>query len=133
MSTTISDNLEVLRSASSAPDNRLARSVRWTGSGAGIAVGGTTTQDTPADPILRQRVDELVGQTFFGTLLRTMRSSCLKGPYGHGGRGEEVFGSQLDMLLAEQVGRSARSSLNEAIYRRLVKTSPTWVHGGTSQ
>lgn len=75
------------------------------------------------DELLRQRVDELVGLTFYGTLLKTMRNSPLKGPYGHGGRGEEVFRGQLDLLLAQQAGRASRFSLNEAIYRRLSKAS----------
>jgi Rod binding domain-containing protein len=66
-------------------------------------------------------VNELVGQTFYGTLLKTMRSSSLKASYGHGGRGEEVFQGQLDMLLAQRMGQAKQFKLNDAIYRSLMK------------
>src|SRR5690606_32188403 len=39
--------------------------------------------------MLRQAVDEMVGVTFFGQMLKMARNSPLKGEIGHGGRGEE--------------------------------------------
>jgi len=71
--------------------------------------------------ILRQAVDEVVGVTFFGQMLKMARNSVIKGEYGHGGRGEEVFGAQLDMELARRVGGAMPTSLSETIYRRLAK------------
>ena len=68
--------------------------------------------------MLRQSVDELVGSAFFGQMLKVARNSVLKGEYGHGGRGEEVFGAQLDHELARQVARGTRHGLNEAIFDR---------------
>jgi len=68
---------------------------------------------------LREVTGQVIGSVFFGTLLRSMRESTLKGPYGHGGRGEEVFASQLHGIYAEQVGTSVRSGVSETIYRRL--------------
>jgi hypothetical protein len=67
---------------------------------------------------LRKQVDEFVGITFYGTMMKAMRNSTIKGKYGHGGRGEEVFQSQLDFELASRMGRSQHNSLNEAVYRR---------------
>ena len=40
---------------------------------------------------LRERVGEIVGQVFFGTLLKQMQASKFKTDYFRGGRGEEVF------------------------------------------
>ncbi len=68
---------------------------------------------------LREVTGQVIGSVFFGTLLRTMRESTLKGSYGHGGRGEEVFSAQLHNIYAEQVGMSMRSGVSETIYRRL--------------
>jgi len=68
---------------------------------------------------LHKVTGQVIGSVFFGTLLRSMRDSKLKGPYGHGGRGEEVFAAQLDNIYAEQVGTSMRSGISETIYRRL--------------
>ncbi len=68
---------------------------------------------------LREVTGQVIGSVFFGTLLRTMRESSMKGPYGHGGRGEEVFAAQLHNIYAEQVGTSLRSGVSETIYQRL--------------
>ncbi|GMU24551.1 MAG: hypothetical protein AMXMBFR13_46250 [Phycisphaerae bacterium] len=70
--------------------------------------------------MLRQAADELVGVTFFGKMLAMARNSAIKGTIGHGGRGEEIFGAQLDQELARRVGQNFRNSLSEAIYQRLV-------------
>jgi hypothetical protein len=82
---------------------------------------GDASAATGRERLVRKRVNELVGQTFYGTLLRTMRSSPLKAPYGHGGRGEDAFQGQLDMLLAERMGQAKQFKLNDAIYRSLMK------------
>ena len=68
---------------------------------------------------LRQSTRQVVGTVFYGTLLKTMRASNLKGHYGHGGRGEEVFQAQLDALIAERMGTASRGGLAETLYRRL--------------
>ncbi len=71
--------------------------------------------------MLRQAAEEMVGVTFFGQMLKMARNSRLKGELGHGGRGEEIFGAQLDQELARRAGSGLRNSLSEAIYNRLVK------------
>ncbi len=71
--------------------------------------------------MLRRAVQEMVGTTFYGQMLKIARSSPLKGKYGHGGRGEEIFGNQLDAELARRAGEGTRNSLTEAIYERLAR------------
>ena len=56
----------------------------------------------------RKRVGELVGNVFYGTLIKQMQASKLKGTVMHGGRGEEVFGGQLGLELAKRMGRVTR-------------------------
>jgi len=73
----------------------------------------------PRNKKLQEVTHELVGSVFYGTLLKTMRASEMKGKYGHGGRGEEVFGAQLDQALAEQTGKATRGGVADAIYQRL--------------
>ena len=68
---------------------------------------------------LREAVGSVVGTVFYGTLLKAMRNSVLKGEFGHGGRGEEVFQAQLDQMLVERVGQASGFSLHEALYKRL--------------
>ncbi|MFQ5495573.1 MAG: hypothetical protein ACE5EX_09350 [Phycisphaerae bacterium] len=74
----------------------------------------------PADlQRLRTVAGQVVGSTFYGTLLKIMRDSSLKGPYGHGGRGEQVFGAQLDGLLAERMGTTTQGGLADGLFRHL--------------
>jgi Rod binding domain-containing protein len=70
---------------------------------------------------LRRAADELVGEVFYGTLLRQMRQSPLKGAYGHGGRGEEVFQGQLDTVLASQAGRARGGEIADALVERFAR------------
>ncbi len=70
---------------------------------------------------LRDATGQVVGSVFFGTLLKTMRESKLQGPYGHGGRGEEVFAAQLHGMWAEQMGQASTSGASQALFHRLEK------------
>ena len=86
------------------------------------AIQATTTATGSAQQMrtrLRQTTDQVVGSVFYGTLLESMRASGLRGKYGHGGRGEEVFAAQLDRMLAERAGRARSYSLTDAIVQRL--------------
>jgi hypothetical protein len=71
--------------------------------------------------MLRRAANEMVGVTFFGEMLKMARNSKLKSNIGHGGRGEDIFGGQLDQELARRVGSGLKNSLSDAIYNRLVK------------
>lgn len=84
---------------------------------AGLRPNATLTQRQEA---LREVVSEVVGITFFAQMLKIAHNSALKGEFGHGGRGEQVFRGQLDMELARRVGRATRSGLSEALYQRFV-------------
>lgn len=54
----------------------------------------------------REAFDSFVGQTFYGQMLKAMRSTVDKAAYFHGGRAEEVFQSQLDEILAEKMSNA---------------------------
>ncbi len=68
---------------------------------------------------LKEATGQVVGSVFFGTLLKSMRDSELKGQYGHGGRGEEVFAAQLHGMWAERMGEASKGGLTDILYRRL--------------
>ena len=67
----------------------------------------------------RSASGKVVGSLFYGTLLKCMRESEMKGAYGHGGRGEEIFSAQLHGILAERAGAATHNGLGEALYRSL--------------
>lgn len=68
---------------------------------------------------LREKVGEFLGLTFFAPVLKQASNSVLKGKYGHGGRGEEVFRGQLNELLASRMGKSGRLGLTDGLMKRL--------------
>lgn len=68
---------------------------------------------------IREATGRIMGSVFFGTLLKVMRESTLKGAYGHGGRGEEVFAAQLHGLIAEELGMAMRRGPVAAISKQL--------------
>ena len=86
-------------------------------------VTGAPTATSPAVQSelarLRALTARVVGSVFYGTLLKTMRASELRGPYGHGGRGEEIFAAQLDGILAERMGTAARGGFQDVLYHAL--------------
>ncbi len=71
--------------------------------------------------VLRERVGEFVGNVFYGTLMKQMQSSKLKGKYFHGGRGEEVFQGQLNMELARRMGQAVGDPIAEKMYASFVR------------
>lgn len=71
------------------------------------------------DAVLRERVGEFVGNVFYGTLMKQMRSSTLKGKYFHGGRGEEVFNGQLNMELAKRMGQNVADPVAKQMYESI--------------
>lgn len=82
--------------------------------------GGSGAERTEADlRKLRDTVGKVVGSVFYGELFRAMREDPLRGTYGHGGRGEEVFGAQFDALLAERMGERDGYGVADAIFSRL--------------
>lgn len=52
---------------------------------------------------LRTAFGSFVGETFYGQMLKSMRSTVGKPAYFHGGQAEETFRSQLDQQLAQEL------------------------------
>ncbi len=70
---------------------------------------------------LRESSEQLVASAFVQTLLDASQHSRLKGAVGHGGRGEEVFAEQMNIILAERIAASPRLGVAEAVYERLAQ------------
>ncbi len=86
----------------------------------------------PARARLRKVVDQVIGVTFFQPLLKTGRNSALKRTtpenaptLGRGGRGEDVFGAQLDLILAERAGGATKYDLSTTLVNRFGRTAET--------
>ncbi len=78
--------------------------------------GPRSAQDAAA---VRQVASQLVSQLFFAPLLAEIRRLPFGRQIGHGGRGEEVFGEQLDLRIADAVAGAAGDTLKKRIEREL--------------
>jgi Rod binding domain-containing protein len=67
---------------------------------------------------LRHQFTQFVGETFFGHMIKAMRSTVGKPAYFHGGRGEEVFQSQLDQKLAERLTEISAAGFAGPMFER---------------
>ena len=79
----------------------------------------TTASPEQRRRMLQQAASEVVGSVFFAPMLKMARDNPLKGKYGHGGRGEEVFGAQLDAELARCASHRSGGGLTDALLKRL--------------
>lgn len=78
----------------------------------------TASGASPDTARLRKQAGAALGHVFYGTLLSAIRKSRTDSAFGHGGRGEQVFGAQLDALLAERMGEADRHGLADSVLRR---------------
>jgi peptidoglycan hydrolase FlgJ len=76
----------------------------------------TIDQDAaPQDP-LREAFRDFVGQTLFGQMMSSMRSTVGKPAYFHGGRAEEIFSEQLDRVMVEQITEASASTVADPMF-----------------
>lgn len=81
------------------------------------ALGGAGSV-SPADKGLEMAARQLVGASFFGTLLKQMHNSPFKSEILSGGRGEEAFSPLMDQHLIERMSRGTGDKLVKAIVKR---------------
>jgi|SRR3972149_3248094 len=84
------------------------------------AAGARPLQNSAPGPSdrLREAFTQFVGETFFGQMLKAMRSTVGKPSYFHGGRAEDVFRGQLDQALAEHMTEASADRVAEPMFRR---------------
>jgi len=77
---------------------------------------------------LKEAFTDFVGQTFFGQMMKAMRSTVGKAAYFDGGRAEEIFRGQLDQTLAEHMTKASAKQFAEPMFEqqfpRLSKQEP---------
>ena len=66
----------------------------------------------------RAAFDSSIGEMMFTQMLSAMHKSQGKPAYFHGGQAEEMFRSQLDQTLAQQMTKTHASGFTDALYER---------------
>ncbi len=75
------------------------------------------------EQILQKNVEKLVGQTFFGTLMKQMHESPFKSDLFSGGRGEKAFQPLFDSYMTERMTRGAGAKIVRPAVKRLQKNA----------
>ncbi|MFO0839419.1 MAG: hypothetical protein U1D55_12950 [Phycisphaerae bacterium] len=88
-----------------------------------IRPANTTPQPPAPSGKAREAAAQAVSQLFFAPLLAEMRKLPFGTKFGNGGRGEEVFGEQLDLRLADLASRSSGNNLTALLAQRLSHTA----------
>ena len=65
---------------------------------------------------VREKFDQFVGETLFSQMLKSMRQSVGKPAYFHGGQAEEMFQSQLDQTLAQEMTKASAKTFSEPMF-----------------
>jgi len=66
---------------------------------------------------LRDAYRDFIGKTFFGQMLKSMRSTVGKAAYFDGGQTEQVFRSQLDQHLADHMSDASAAQFADPMFR----------------
>jgi Rod binding domain-containing protein len=59
-----------------------------------------------------------VGESFFGQMIKAMRTTQGKPAYFHGGQAEEVFRGQLDQALAQEMTEASADRIADPMFRQ---------------
>jgi peptidoglycan hydrolase FlgJ len=78
----------------------------------------TAEQQVESARELKKAYTDFVGKTFFGQMMKAMRSTVDKPAYFHGGQAEEVFSSQLDQQMADTMSNATASQIADPIFAR---------------
>ena len=67
---------------------------------------------------LQTAFQDFVGKSFYGEMMKSMRSTQGEPAYFHGGNAEKVFQTQLDHEIADEMSTSNSGELSAAMFRR---------------
>jgi len=67
---------------------------------------------------LREKFTQFVGETFYGQMIKSMRSTVGKAAYFDGGQAEKVFQGQLDQQLAQHLTETTADRFAKPLFNR---------------
>ncbi len=81
----------------------------------GQAGEGLASENAPQKD-LKEAFQEFVGSTFFGEMIKSMRSTQDPPKYLHGGQAEKIFQGQFDQKLAEELSKSSADKIADPMF-----------------
>jgi Rod binding domain-containing protein len=79
---------------------------------------GTKPTEAEKAEKLHDAFTQFVGQTFFGQMIKAMRSTVGQPAYFNGGQAEKMFQGQLDQTLADQMTKASADRFAEPMFQR---------------
>ncbi|NOY43028.1 MAG: hypothetical protein GXP26_14490 [Planctomycetes bacterium] len=79
---------------------------------------GTVEQQVQEAKELQETFRTFVGESFFGQMLKSMKSTVGKPAYFHGGRAEEIFQGQLNQSMAEDMTKASADTIADPMFRQ---------------
>ena len=70
----------------------------------------------PPPDELKEAFHDFVGQTFFGEMIKSFRTTQQPSKYFHGGRAEEIFQGQFDQVLTEKLSDASSEKIADPMY-----------------
>jgi len=67
---------------------------------------------------LREKFTQFVGETFYGQMIKSMRSTVGKAAYFDGGQAEKAFQGQLDQQLAQHLTEATADRFAKPLFNR---------------
>ena len=66
---------------------------------------------------IKKAYTQFVGESFYGTMLKSMRKTVGEPAYFHGGQAEKLFQGQLDQEIASEMASTGSSGMAESLFR----------------
>lgn len=82
-----------------------------------MATRGTSESVADAQRV-HDAFSSFIGETFYGQMMKSMRSTLEEPAYFHGGRAEEMFQSQLDQQLAQEWSSQSGDRFAEPMFEQ---------------
>lgn len=81
-------------------------------------LGSNSKDPLQAAKETKQAFTDFVGKSFYAQMLKSMRQTVGKPAYFDGGRGEEVFRSQLDQTIADEMSQANGHNLADGMFKQ---------------
>ena len=106
-----------IQASATGPANLLEMTGQAAAKTSGLTMPGAKAPAAGSDnPRLRKAFDNFVGETFYGQMLKSMRSTLGTPAYFNGGRAEEVFTQQLDQVLGQKLSQTSADQFTAPMY-----------------
>jgi len=80
-------------------------------------INAVSTSSTASQPELDATFRKVVGSVFYGQMLKSLRESVGKPAYIHGGQTEELFQSQLDQYVVDDLAGREKGPWIDELFR----------------